>query len=121
MQTEQRVAGHKKGALAQRADGAFGQGREQRLQQIGEVVDTQSEAHPGEIVGAKPGREAVPMDGQAEQRQNQDGHLVTQLHLAASPALATTMPSSRRSEAPGAGGQMKLRDKMAVLVLALFC
>ena len=54
-------------ALAEGTDGAFGHGREEGVEEIGERMDAEGEAHPGEVVGAKPGSEATKVNDETEQ------------------------------------------------------
>src|SRR5580692_7348690 len=58
---------------------------------------------PGEIVGAEPGREALPVNQQADQRGDRPpGHGPGARHFDSSPTLRATTPNSRAS--PSAGG-----------------
>ena len=62
IQAEQAVSGQEKRALAPGPYGALGQWLEQSGRQVADVVHPQAQPEPREIVGAKPGLKAAPVD-----------------------------------------------------------
>src|SRR5262245_49679153 len=103
VESEQLETCEEKCPFGQRPDGALRVGVKQRGEQIAEAVYVLAEAEPREVVRAKPGLEAAPPDEDTnERRRDPPGYAPGACHLASSPALRVTMPSSRTSPPPGA-------------------